>query len=388
MGESVELPGPLPVNLSRSRLSSLETNEYGVCEKSDGERYMLLLLSTMTPAGVPPGAYLINRAFQVSIVSGGEVYAGVMAEGGPTLLDGELLRRDSDLGSGTGALVVYMPFDCISACGRDAAALPLARRLQELQVAVRTPFQTLEESRRVAGLSGLPLYILAKQIVPKSEVGSLLKKITLVGGGAHADGICAPLESATATGGIASVHRLYRDGKRVNPSDGLIFTPGAPSYRELFGPSGSGAENPLPVIKWKYPDECTVDFSIRASDLERVRDAGKGGGRASEEVSSKAFRVPLSLKAFKDREVETCYCLMSPTQASGYLEMVAALESRGSERDGLIVECAFDAPSSSWAIRRVRDSKTIPNAIKTGWGTLESLVENISEDELSRKFKK
>ena len=104
--------------------------------------------------------------------------------------------------------------------------------------------------------------------------------------------------------------------------------------------------------------------------------------------SSRAQRVPLSLKAFKNQEVEACFSLITPVQALGYLEMVAALESQGSEREGLIVECAFDAPTSSWAIRRVRNSKSVPNAMKTGWATLESLVENISEEELSKRFSK
>lgn len=66
--------------------------------------------------------------------------------------------------------------------------------------------------------------------------------------------------------------------------------------------------------------------------------------------------------------------------------MVGVLERGGSDLDGLIVECGFEAGSSCWGIRRVRSSKTVPNALRTGWSTLESLVENITEEDLVRRL--
>lgn len=46
LGERPELPGPLAVSLSRRTIKTLEASPYVVCEKSDGERAMLLFVAT------------------------------------------------------------------------------------------------------------------------------------------------------------------------------------------------------------------------------------------------------------------------------------------------------------------------------------------------------
>jgi hypothetical protein len=40
------LPGPLAVTLSNKTLKVVENNDYWVCEKSDGERAMFLMIHT------------------------------------------------------------------------------------------------------------------------------------------------------------------------------------------------------------------------------------------------------------------------------------------------------------------------------------------------------
>lgn len=45
LGARPELPGPLAVTLSRRALRLVEASDYFVCEKSDGERAMLLMTS-------------------------------------------------------------------------------------------------------------------------------------------------------------------------------------------------------------------------------------------------------------------------------------------------------------------------------------------------------
>ena len=394
------------MNLSRRHLALLEREEYGVCEKSDGERYMLLLQHGAGAGagaggrGVPAGAYLVSRNFGVSALRGGEAYAGAMAAHGATLLDGELLRRTSDMGSGTGALAVYMVFDCVCADGKDVAGQPLKARLHELAARVREPFRALDDGLRAEGSPGLPLYILAKNIVSKGALGSVLDKIVTAAAAAAAHGGggggLAPLESEV-TAGTTAVHRLYRDGRRVNPTDGLIFTPGAASYRELF--QGQGGDEPaLPLIKWKFLDECTVDYALKAVDLERacrVGGGGGGGGGASSSSSSGSgssgggrgaegglLWLPLSLRC-KGSLMEIARCRLSLEQARGYLAM---LERLPGDADCLVVECAFEKECSAWGIRRVRVNKGV-NALRTGWSTLESLVEDVTEEELVRRLR-
>ncbi|RYG52907.1 hypothetical protein EON67_00080 [archaeon] len=48
LGPRAELPGPLAIGMTRKTLRCVEATEYYVCEKSDGERAMLLLVSTPT----------------------------------------------------------------------------------------------------------------------------------------------------------------------------------------------------------------------------------------------------------------------------------------------------------------------------------------------------
>jgi len=168
LGERVELPGPQPVALSRSRLPLLAGADFGVCEKSDGERAMLLLLAPPhAPPLPPPGAYLLDRSFCVEAVEGGAEYGAALAKGGPTLLDGELLQREDDMGSGTGARAVYMVFDCIAARGVDVAGKGLTERLQALNSAVREPMRAMEEAPRE---QGLPLLILGKLVVKRRRL--------------------------------------------------------------------------------------------------------------------------------------------------------------------------------------------------------------------------
>jgi hypothetical protein len=381
---AVELPGPQPVALSRFRLPLLASHDFGVCEKSDGERCMLLLVAPPHAAPhPPPGAYLLDRSFAVRALDGGAEYGAALAKaGGPTLLDGELLQREDDMGSGTGARAVYMVFDCITARGADVAGKGLPERLQALSSAVREPFRVLDETPRA---QGLPLYLLGKTVVKKADVGGLLAKMAREGG--------------AGAGGGDKQHRIYRDGKRVNATDGLIFTPANVSYRELLL-GGAGAA--VPIVKWKFLDEVTVDFKLKLADLERVATTGMargrggggggsggggggGGGGGSSAGSADApppaapVRVPLYL-VLGQSDLETSACLLSPAEAAA---LVSTADGAGRD-DFLIAECAFEAHCSAWRIRRLRLDKNRANALRTGWSTLENLVENIGEAEVVR----
>ena len=55
-------PGSQPVSLLEDHLDTLATQDFMVCEKSDGVRY-LLLLHGPDPRG-PVSAYLVSRKFQ------------------------------------------------------------------------------------------------------------------------------------------------------------------------------------------------------------------------------------------------------------------------------------------------------------------------------------
>jgi hypothetical protein len=69
-------------------------------------------------------------------------------------------------------------------------------------------------------------------------------------------------------------------------------------------------------------------------------------------------------------DVAVARTLLPPDACDAYADLAASLGL-----DSIIVEAAYDQTVSAWSIRRVRNRKTRPNHISTGWSTLEVLSE-------------
>jgi len=376
LGERPELPGPLPVSLSRRSLAtSLLTQPYMVCEKSDGERNFLLSISKKT-RDVPAGTYLIDRSFKVqSLGTRSGDYAAFLSPNGPTLLDGELVLRSDDAGTGTGAKAVFYVFDCAWCNGVDYAGsvANLEHRIAAIRDNVRTKFTIADNARLANGALMLPLYLCGKFMVDKTALSMILDKVTetkseeveRVDDGKQSS-LLAPIESelglvssSTSSHSHLSTRRIYRHDIRVNGTDGLIFTPVLPSFRQLFD-----KEAIAPLLKWKYVDEITIDFELRRSSLQ---DADDDKGKQSS-------LIPLFVAGFGQK---LAHCELTKEQVRAYETLCGKLGE-----ESLIVECAFEASFSRWDIRRIRDRKKRPNFITTAWSTLESVAEALSAKEL------
>ena len=343
-----------------------------------------MLLAVGAPyAGVPgPAVYLVTRSFEVFTFDGSAEYAAICsAARAPTLLDGELLRRQDDAGTGTGALAVYMMFDAIAIGGSPTGRAHLDKRLAAIGEHVRAPFRTTDDARRAAGAPGLPLYLLGKYFVPKTAVQVIFAAIHEERGaaaprtavnGTTASSLLAPLESELGGGGasLASAHRTYRHDIRVNGTDGVVFTPVRASYLDQF--QSGRLECTLPLLKWKFADENTVDFRLRRSDLE----SGSSGSDAH-------VLLPLHLNSGRERrggpdvEIAVARTAVPVASADAYLALMDRLGV-----DSLIVEAGYDRSESMWRIRRIRDRKTRANHIVTGWQTLEIAAENVTAAEI------
>jgi hypothetical protein len=388
---------------------------YMVCEKSDGERAMLLLLPDQAAraaaggsayGGAPAGAYLIDRTFEIYTFERGAVYAAMLAPRGATLLDGELILRADDAGTGTGARAVYMMFDAIAVNGAPRGLEGFEARMAAIGNDVRVPFRVADDACLRAGRPGLPLYLAGKTFLDKRFVRGVFDKIEEAPPGAHAGAaaarapLTAPLESEMdAAGGAGAapaapaLHRTYRDGVRVNGTDGVVFTPVHCSYRDMFA-SGTSAQ---PLLKWKYLDENTIDFRLRRDDLESGGGGGGGssgggyggfGGGAGDGFGSAASaaaggsasgmrQIPLYVSLGKPGEQQVARTALTLAACDAYLALCDRLRV-----ESLIVECAYDTAESTWRIKRVRDRKTRANHINTAWQTLETVAENITRDEL------
>ena len=349
----------------------MEAGEYVVCEKSDGERAMLLLLSAPHGA-VPSGAYLVNRSFEVSSFEQGIAYASMCAPAGLTLIDGELIFRPTDQGSGTGARVVFNMFDVITANGVAVGGRWFDARMKVIGDTVRAPFRSADDARLAGGKPGLPLYLLGKFFLPKSRIGALLEYIREEGEDAHAHVLTAPLESEMGVTAVATANnsgsssscsggggralpqpkrRVYRHDIRVNGTDGIVFTPIRASYLDQFSLPATGCV--LPLLKWKFADENTVDFRLRRDDLE---SGGFGDSAAPASATAVSLRsVPLWLNGGRDRksgqdiDLNVARTSLSSEACDAYLALFDRLSS-----DSLVVEAGYDIAESSWRIKRIR----------------------------------
>jgi hypothetical protein len=164
--------------------------------------------------------------------------------------------------------------------------------------------------------------MLGKTFLRKSEIGVIFDRISNATGhaagsgvgGAEGRGLTAPLESELAGTPAA---RIYSDRHlRVNGTDGIVFTPEKTSYlrewpwhwaehvhtlyavAELLESRGDGPSGVPPLLKWKWLEENTVDFRLRAEDIRHAvslvpRAAAAASTSAPSDSSASSVTVPL-----------------------------------------------------------------------------------------------
>jgi hypothetical protein len=119
-------PGPQPVSIERKHLSSL-SNDYRVCEKTDGERFLFVCMKYMKQSV----AVLMNRkqdVFLLPLVCSNDIFTG-------TLLDGELVVNKL---TNTYKFIVY---DCVRAFGESVVKSTHTERMQAA-ISVASQIQT------------------------------------------------------------------------------------------------------------------------------------------------------------------------------------------------------------------------------------------------------
>jgi len=108
-------PGPHPVSIERKHLGLLRSQEYVVCEKTDGIRYLLVCLTHEDRKY----AVFVNRKLDMTPVQ--------LAIPRNTILDGELIGD------------TFMIFDAIMVNGKDLRELSFLDRLREAEKVTKGP---------------------------------------------------------------------------------------------------------------------------------------------------------------------------------------------------------------------------------------------------------
>ncbi len=120
-------PAPQPVSLERRDLTNLINNEYYVCPKSDGMRFLMLCYDDKT--------YMIDRAFKFYQVNqkfnNKLLYIGGTENNVGGIFDGELVKNKKDEWQ-------YVIHDCISIMGQEILYDNFPKRYEKIEQFVKS----------------------------------------------------------------------------------------------------------------------------------------------------------------------------------------------------------------------------------------------------------
>ena len=128
-GSKDYFPGPQPISIERKHFPILKSGNYYVCEKTDGERYMMIALMYNGERK----CVFVNRAFnmfEVALNLNKNAYNG-------TILDGELYEN---------TLMVY---DALIVAGKSVWENPLTTRLEASQKLMKSIIYMKSDKYRI-----------------------------------------------------------------------------------------------------------------------------------------------------------------------------------------------------------------------------------------------
>ena len=318
-------PCPQPVSLERRHLALLRERSYVVADKSDGQRFCLVL----TRVGGKEYSLLVDRKlafYQVPVCAAARCFDG-------SLFDGELVWTWGADGVAAQTLLLF-DVVCWRGDGGAAGREPLGRRLELL----RRVFDLGDET--VAGADGARACALQGKIV--------------CGGNAH--GLAFRPKPCFAFELLPTLARRLR--QLPYRTDGLLFTPVDESVR-------TGTHETLLKLKWHQ----TLDLWCNPTTQHFYLGGGAG-----------AHEARLDLEACEEALGQR----LEP--ALGFWE---ALQRALTPRDspvGCLVEVRLLPRAQREAVRfdfvALRRDKRHPNSVRTATRTLRSLRQAVSLEDL------
>lgn len=304
--------GSHPVSLTHANARTLITDDFLVCEKTDGIRAMLLV-----SGGV---LYLYDRK--------NVLYRTryVMNTKKMFLLDGELYRE--------GEAFLFAAFDILIYEDEDQTHLGLLARLERAYAFTRS----IEKN---------PALLLVSSDSSHSKFRIITKQM------AKSYGFYEILD------GIPNL---------AHENDGLIFTPVADRYM-LNARSRT--------LKWKPPHLNTVDFVIMKSIFPYTYDLY---GAIAENQQRPARRTGEGGECL--RKFATYYAGADQTEVDGKVG-----EFRYNSEKEVVNMDDYSASRGGWELYKIRTDKNTPNNIKVILDVMDSIKNNISEDQLRGLWK-
>ncbi|KAF7857301.1 hypothetical protein EAF04_009542 [Stromatinia cepivora] len=324
-------PGAQPVSFTRRHLDELMRQDYYVCEKSDGFRYLLYLTDDENREECQ---YLIDRRNDYWYIPKGGLHfpipQNVAGFHRGTLIDGELVLDRAADGS---MQPKYLVFDCMFLDGNSLMNRTLDKRLAYFTERIFTPYVELlrdypDEKQYMHFLTemkqmqfGYAMDMMFRQILPNLPHGN----------------------------------------------DGLIFTCRGTEYKH-------GTDQH--ILKWKPENENSIDFKL-ALDFPTVQPDSMDLAEGTTEPYIDYDAIPicnLFVNAGNNRDEWYATMHLEPEE----WEKLKALQEPLNDR---IVECYMDA-QKRWRYMKFRDDKEVANHTSTVESVIESIKDRVTEKDL------
>ena len=348
-------PGAQPVSFSNRHLTELMRQDYYVMEKTDGIRFLMYCTRDGPDNEIH---YLIDRKNDYYFIP--MLHFPVPDDPtfnqfhSDTLLDGELVR---DVYPNGQSELKFLVFDCLFIDGKSLMQRTLDKRLAYFKEMILRPYRQMYKT-------------FPKEIERRPFA----------------------IEDKT-TEFSYGVEKMFREiiprVKKLHGNDGLIFTCRGTPYK-------IGTDEH--ILKWKPPEENTIDFLLRIHWTEYEADPSDPD--QSPIIDYEAFPRDFELLVyFGGNDDYRPYDHLYLTQ-----EEWSNLKSLGKPLQDSIVECWLEPASSTsqnnngytngdshvqghparWRFHRLREDKLNANHISTVESVMESIQDAVSEDDLIR----
>ncbi|KAI0093972.1 mRNA capping enzyme, catalytic domain-containing protein [Irpex rosettiformis] len=316
-------PGSQPVSFSTNDIEKLESQDYWVCEKSDGVRVLLLVQTdSQTKA---QSVYLIDRHNTYREVAGlfFPHHENPINPLRNTLVDGELVI-DVDPRTKQETLR-FLAFDCLVVDDQNVMSRTLDKRYGRLQAWFHKPYsKMLQDHPQVR--QAQPFEIKVKDVQASYNVDQVFER---------------------------DIPNLQHG------NDGLIYTCVNTPYTSGTDPN---------ILKWKPPSENSIDFKLV------LRFPPLPEKPSLPDYCAKPIFQLHTWCGGKD------YALYDVMEVSD--EEWESMKASGEQMDDRIVEVHWDTSVKGWRMMRFRDDKPNGNHQSVVDNIIKSIADGVEKDNL------
>ena len=327
-GNNHSFPGAQPVSFSAEHLQELKVQDYYVCEKTDGLRYLLYL----TNDGEQDIHYLIDRKNDYYYVPGlhfphheDKSFHRFHTN---TILDGELVE---DKYPNRPSVIKFLVFDCLVLDGQVLMQRPLDKRLAYFKSHVLGPYAELFKQHPE---TARPFVLEDKATEFSYGLEKMFKEI---------------------------IPRV----KQLHGNDGLIFTCKNTPYK-------TGTDKN--ILKWKPPAENTIDFLLRMEWANMSPEPDDPDQSLQNDYFAMPRRLGLYIHTGNNEYASIAEMHLEADEWEQWKILSRPIQDA-------IVECYKDE-QQRWRFHRFRDDKDNSNHVSVYRSVIKSIESHVTEEDL------